>query len=51
MKLNMRQMMANTMPAVDNTMKITVREMSTVSIISIGFPSYGTPPRKLTSVE
>jgi hypothetical protein len=52
-KLNVRQTMVNTMPIVDSRMKITVRERSTVSIISIGFPSYGIPPitKSLTSVD
>ena len=53
-KLNVKQAMVNTIPIVDNKMKMTVREISTVSIISIGFPSYGTPTvnmRKLSSVD
>ena len=44
MKLNVRQMMVSTIPTVANTMKITVREISIVSIISLGCPSYGMPP-------
>ena len=44
MKLNMRQMIASTIPAVANTTKITVREISTAPITSTGLPSYGVPP-------
>ena len=36
--------MASTIPAVANTMKITVREISTAPITSTGLPSYGVPP-------
>ena len=46
MKLNMRQMTASAMPTVDNTMKITVRAVFTVTIISLGFPSYGVPSKE-----
>ena len=36
--------MASAIPAVANTMKITVREISTASFTSTGLPSYGVPP-------
>ena len=51
MKLNMRETTASAMPTVDNTMKITVREISTVSIISLGLPSYGMPPKECDQQE
>ena len=44
MKLNTRQMIASTIPAVANIMKMTVRETCTSSITTIGLPSYGSPP-------
>ena len=36
--------MASTIPIVANTIKTTMREISTVSPTSIGLPSYGMPP-------
>ena len=44
MKLNARQTMVNTIPIVDSTVNITVREICTVSTTAVGVPSYGTPP-------
>ena len=44
MKLNTRQMIASTIPAVANIMKMTVRETCTGSVTTIGLPSYGSPP-------
>ena len=43
--------MASTIPAVAKMMKMTVREISTASVISIGLPSYGVPPTSSKQVN
>ena len=43
--------MASIIPAVAKMMKMTVREISTASVICIGLPSYGVPPTSSKQVN
>ena len=51
MMLNNKQMIAKMIPAVASKEKITVNAIDTVTVSSIGSPSYGIPSSFLNNME